>query len=561
MRRKSLILLGVSFLFAGLLLGLGIGSAVSGDNTFQHLQKLRSAFLMIQEHYVDEVDTEDMAESGIRGMLRELDPHSVYIDAESMRRVAEEFNGSFEGIGISYELVEGPEGADTLMVISVIPGGPSEEAGLLSGDRIIAVDGASAIGFTTEDVQRSLKGPRGTKVQVIVKRPGHNSPVNISITRDKIPLFTLDASYMIDDHTGYVRLNRFARTTYQEFRDALTDLKGQGMDRLILDLRDNAGGYMDKAIQISDEFLGENQVIVSARSRHPEFNQASSARSEGIMEDSPVIVLVNGRSASASEIVAGALQDHDRALIVGRRTFGKGLVQRQYPLADSSVLRMTISRYYTPSGRLIQTPYESGDRDEYYKKKREAREGDETHHVSEILSDVPDSLKFTTDGGRIVLGGGGILPDYIVELDSASSFLQAIVARGIENNFVREWLDQNGSELHRAWDGKREAFVRDYEVNDDMFDAFLAFAAQQGIHVAETEPAKETVEEDTQRFFTNAEVQADRNILETRLKGYLGWRLFDRQVWYPITNKIDQDVLEAMKLWRSAEELAADYGR
>ena len=384
MRSKKIITWGGVLLAVGLLLGMQIGTAISGDDNYESLRKLEKAFTVITDRYVEDVDSSELTESAIQGMLRDLDPHSVYIDAEQMRKVNEDFNASFDGIGIQYEFIEGPEGLDTVTVLNPLPGGPSDEAGLLSGDRIVAVDDSSAVGFSQQDVARTLKGPRGTKVDVTVKRPGYAELLEFTITRDEIPLWTIDASYMIDARTGYIRLDRFARTTYGEFMEAMRELKGQGMERLVLDLRDNAGGFMDMAIRISDEFLDEDEVIVSARSRHTEYNQESRATDGGSFEGGGVIVLVNEHSASASEIVAGALQDHDRALVVGRRTFGKGLVQKQFALRDGSVLRMTISRFYTPSGRLIQTPYEDGSREGYYETKRERFKEDRTLSMDEI---------------------------------------------------------------------------------------------------------------------------------------------------------------------------------
>ena len=560
MRRRKLYTFGIVLLMAGVLLGMQISSAVSSDNTFQSLLKLENAFRLIQESYVEDVDSAELVESAIEGMLDGLDPHSVYIDAETMRKVNEDFNASFEGIGISFEFIQGPEGSDrdTIAVLNVIPGGPSEEVGLSSGDRIVAIDDTTAIGFNSLQVQQYLKGPRGTKVKVTVKRPGLGRPMDFTITRDKIQLYTKDAHYMIDDETGFIRINRFARTTYDEFMEGLQDLKAQGMKRLVLDLRDNPGGYMDMAIRISDEFLGEGQMIVSQRSRHPEFNQSFYARAGGAFEDDPVIVLVNSRSASASEIVAGALQDHDRALIIGERTFGKGLVQKQYTLSDNSVLRMTISRYYTPAGRLIQTPYENGGREDYYEEKREQRRIDAVT-PREILEDVPDSLKFETDGGRIVFGGGGILPDYIVQPDSSSAFVRAV--SGLGSEFVRNWLDVHGGQVHGNWDGRRQAFIDAYEVTDDMFEAFLSFAeARSSIEIVEG-PKPEVVEgdEDAPVYVTRAEVADDEAWLRTWLKTRLARRLFDTSAQYPIYNQVDRVFLEAMQLWEPAEALALSY--
>ena len=561
MRRNKLVWYGTGLLVLGVLLGMQLSSAISGDNTYRALRKLEQAFLTIDERYVEEVDTAELTEGAIAGMLRDLDPHSVYIDAERMRSVNEDFNAAFEGIGISYEIIEGPDDRDTVAVSMVLPGGPSEDTGLLSGDRIIAVDDSSAIGYTHQDVQKNLKGPRGSQVTVTVLRPDHAQPLAFTITRDKIPLYTVDAAYMVDDRTGYVKLNRFARTTHREVADALKKLKAQGMERFVFDLRGNQGGFMDMAIRVADEFLGEEEVVVSARGRDPKSDEVYRANKGGLFEDEPVILLVDGQSASASEIVAGALQDHDRALVVGRRTFGKGLVQKQYGLDDGSALRVTVARFYTPSGRLIQTPYEGDTREEYILAKRERRAHDRTLSIDEIIGEVPDSLHFTTDGGRTVIGGGGILPDYIVQ-DSLSDFMQAVLAERIENAFVRTWLDHHSTDLHAQWDDRREAFIRDFEVGPAMFQAFLDFAAESGIRIVESEAEARRPDQsdaDDEAVFLHAEVEADRPLLEALIKGRLATRLYDRTAWYPIYHQVDPVFNEAMKLWEPAANLAMNH--
>ncbi|MFQ5572083.1 MAG: S41 family peptidase, partial [Rhodothermales bacterium] len=438
--QKKLITLGAVVLIAGVLLGLQIGSIASSTDTYEALKKLERAFLVMNERYVEEVDSAVLAESALQGMMDKLDPHSVYINARRMRAVAEDFGGAFEGIGISFEFVPGIDGKDTVTVLSVIPGGPSEEVGLMSGDRIVAVDGQSAVGFESEDVQRTLKGPRGTKVDVTLKRPGYRDLIDVTIIRDRIPIYSVDVAYMVDDRTGLIKVNRFARTTYSEFLSALKELKKEGMERLILDLRWNAGGYMDMAVRMADEFLVDDQLIVSQRGRADETTQEFRARPRGVFEEQPLIVLVNGSSASASEIVAGALQDHDRAIIVGKQTFGKGLVQQQYELRDGSAVRVTVSHFYTPAGRLIQTPYVMGDREDYYRLKQEMHDQTAMLSLEELLIQIPDSLKYETDHGRTVIGGGGILPDYLIE-DSTSAFVQTIFSKNIDRMFVRSWLD------------------------------------------------------------------------------------------------------------------------
>jgi len=553
MKKKNIISLGAVLLVVGVLLGMQLGSFIIKDDTAQALRKIEDAFVLIDQRYVEQVDSAELAESAIEGMIDELDPHSVYINADQMKRVSEDFDASFEGIGIAYELIPGPNDQDTLTVLNIIPGGPSEEAGLLSGDRIVQVDGKSAIGFKNDDVQRNLKGPRGTKVAVTVLRPGYSKPLEISIVRDKIPLYTVLSAYMLDSQTGYIKLDRFARTTYAEFMRAMRKLKGEGMHRLVLDLRGNAGGYMEMAIRISDEFLPEGKLIVSQRGRMSGTNESYYSHSGGIFETQPVIVLVDERSASASEIVTGALQDHDRALVVGRRTFGKGLVQKQYQLNDGSAIRVTIARYYTPSGRLIQTPYEKGDREDYYKDKVDRMKVDATLSSKEILAQVPDSLKFTTDTGRVVFAEGGILPDYIVKPKPLSTFMQAVLRRGQENGFIREWLDHHGTELHERWDGKLQDYVDHYSVDQNMLDAFLEYSKGNGIIVGDSKSAADSTNGDV--FVTRKDFEIDIRDLSALLKGRLATRLFDRSAWYPVYNRMDKTLNEAVKHWASAQAL------
>jgi len=338
-KRKNSIIGGVAILVLGVALGFKVGASVSTADTAKALKKLENAFLLVNQRYVEEVDADELSISAISGMLKDLDPHSIFIDAEELKSVNESFDAAFEGIGISYELRPGPEGKDTLAVLNVLPGGPSEDVGLRSGDKIIEVDGTTAIGYKDADVRRNLKGPRGSVVEIRIQRPGVAGTIDYRITRDKIPIVTLDAGYMLDSKTGFIRLNRFARTTSDEFHESLRDLKSRGMERLVLDLRGNSGGYMEMAIRVADEFLSDEQVIVSQKGKTADSRGVFRATSGGLWENGPVMILVDGGTASASEIVTGALQDHDRALVVGRRTFGKGLVQKQYLLTDGSALR------------------------------------------------------------------------------------------------------------------------------------------------------------------------------------------------------------------------------
>ncbi len=547
-------------LVLGFLLGLQVRDGVSADSSTENMRKVQEAFQFIQRNYVERVDSAQLAEDAILGMLEGLDPHSIYISSEDMRRVRENFEASFEGVGIYYEFLPGPDGRDTLAVLMPIEGGPSEEAGLMPGDRIVTVNDSSAIGWTTPDVERYLKGPKGTEVYVQVERRGYDRPLSFTIVRDQIPLHTVTAAHMVDEQTGYIKLSRFARTSYDEFMRSMRDLQAQGMQRLVFDLRDNAGGLMEMAIRIADEFLPTGDMIVYTQSRRGNYNQEYRARSGGSFESQPVIVLVNENSASASEIVAGALQDHDRALVVGRRTFGKGLVQQQFPLSDGAVLQMTISRYYTPAGRVIQTPYARGtDEASYYAAKVDLLRRDferlaEQRGVvpaSEMVVDVPDSLRFQTDGGRVVYGGGGILPDWLVPADTARQALRTVIGRNLDNEFSRVYLDNGGQRLRAEWEGRQSDFVQHYQVDESTFQEFLRFAQTRDVDLVDQAP------EDDERFYlVRSQVQAERAEIEARLKAFLARRLFGIEAWYQVVQGIDRTFQEAVGLWSEADALA-----
>lgn len=547
MRRKALHLLGgIGLVVAGVLLGIVLapemrGTAMPEDEPDAALATLSKAYEAIATHYVEPVRSTRLAEGAIDGMVEVLDPHSVFLDAGQMTAVRESFNASFEGVGITYEFIDGPDGQDTLAVQAVLPDGPSARAGLQSGDRILAVDDQRAIGFSHEQVQSTVKGPSGTTVQLTVRRPGVSDPMRIRVERGQIPLRTIDAAFMADPETGtgYIRLNRFAQTTHREFREALKRLDRKGLQRLVLDLRGNQGGLMEMAVRLSDEFLAKGQLIVSARSRHEQFSESNYATSDGAFEHRPVTVLVNEQSASASEIVAGALQDHDRALIVGERTYGKGLVQKQFPLGDGSALRVTISRFYTPSGRLIQTPYRGG-RTAYYDLKRKQHEQDRRLSRQDILDQAPDSLIYRTDAGRTVIGGGGIIPDVIIPSDTArGSFRRTLMQRGWANIVARRWLDIH-PEMRDRWTNE-ERFLEQFEVSDRLIGAFAD-------HVVE---ARSLVQ--------RAEVLAHRRVAGSLLKAHLARRLFGPQAWYPAYVSIDPVFRQAQQLWESSTELASRY--
>src|SRR4030095_2920915 len=390
-KRKYLIPIFLMLISIGILVGMKVNTAASGDDVFDNVKKFNEALTLVQKNYVDEVSADKLTEAAIKGMLSQLDPHSTYITQEQLKRINEDFQGSFEGIGVEFDIVN-----DTITIVSPISGGPSEALGIQAGDKIVKIDGVSSIGMTREDVPKKLRGPKGTKVNVTIFRAGMPNLLEFEITRDKIPLYSVDASFMINNEVGYARVTRFLATTFDELSKALADLKSQGMTKLVLDIRNSPGGYLDQAFKISSMFIDNGKKIVYTKSRIPSYNEEYNSIG-GEYAKIPLIVLVNDGSASASEIVSGALQDWDRGLIVGETTFGKGLVQRQYDLSDGSAMRVTTSRYYTPSGRSIQKPYEGG---EYKKMLKEDVEGDNLFHNN----DIKDSTRpeFKTMGGRIV---------------------------------------------------------------------------------------------------------------------------------------------------------------
>ena len=543
-------LLAAALLGVGTLLGMSLDTrAGDGADTARQLRKLQEAFVLISQQYVESVDADRLAESAIAGMLEELDPHSAYIAARDLREVQEGFEGSFGGVGIMFEIV-----ADTARVITTIADGPSEKAGVQAGDRIVGIGDSTAVGFDDDDVRRHLKGEVGTPVRVTVARPGARAPLRFTLTRARIPIYTVGASFMVDDRTGYLRIDHFAQTTYDEFRQHLARLRGRGMQRLVLDLRDNPGGVMSSAVKIADEFLPAGEVIVSTRSRNPQFVEVDRATAGGSFEGSPVIVLVNAYSASAAEILAGALQDHDRALVVGQRTFGKGLVQTQFPLADGSVLQMTISRYFTPAGRLIQTPYEHGETQQAYVEQKFATRGQETFNPRLYTDRVPDSLKFRTDAGRVVFGGGGILPDVVVAPDTTSALL-GVGRLGLDGDFARTLFTEQEQALRARYGTDPTRLAREFRLDDAAWARFIAFAQASDQHLTLTDDPSKVAPR--QNVYLRSAFDAVRPDVEARIKAYLARNLFGSEQWYPLALPTDPTFREAARLWGQAEGLAA----
>ncbi|MEX1010556.1 MAG: S41 family peptidase [Balneolaceae bacterium] len=514
----------------------------------ESVNRFEEAYLYIANKF-PEKDMGMLTESALRGMFTGLDPHSVYIEPEDSERMQEDFEGRFQGIGIQFSIMQ-----DTITVVTPISGGPSDQLGIISGDRIIEINDSSAIGLTNDDVVHLLRGPAGTEVDVTIYRPGLSNRLNFTIVRDDIPITTIDASYMLDDRTGYIKINRFAATTHDEFLSATADLTDEGMERLVVDFRNNPGGYLSQAIAIAEEFFPRGTRLVSTESRHARFEQQVVSRRDGLFKDLPVIMLVNEGSASASEIVSGAVQDHDRGLIVGRRTFGKGLVQQQYELVDNSNIRVTISRYLTPSGRLIQKPYENGREAYVYEiYNRDTGRAD----VEQFIDHVPDSLRFTTTGGREVYGGGGIVPDFIVPIDTTISneLFNFIISNGALSSFALEFMDRQGSDFRADWESDFNRFQSEYRWPDDQLERFTASLNSLGMVFVED--LESPVHEEDGLTITRSQYEDALWLIEGRLKAELARRVWGMEYYYPIINEFNDILSRAMELWDEVDQLAA----
>lgn len=499
---------------------------------------------LIADQYVEHPDYDKLVDEAIIGLVTELDPHSEYMTAEEYKAMNEPLTGNFEGIGVQFNIIK-----DTIAVVSPISGGPSERLGIRSGDKIVVIEDTvvAGIGITNRDVISKLRGDKGTKVRIKIYRRGVQDLIDYTIERDKIPIFSLDASYMLTENIGYVKLNRFAQTTMQEFYEALDELQPQGMEHLVLDLRGNSGGYLNTAIQLSDEFLGDDQLVVYTEGvSNPKRDHF--ATKQGRFEKGKLVVLIDEGSASASEIVSGAVQDHDRGLIVGRRSFGKGLVQRPFKLRDGSTLKLTTARYYTPAGRCIQRPYEGGN-DEYRKENQRRRDNGEFFSLDSLEFD--EEQKYTTDNKRVVYGGGGILPDIFVPLDTSenSEFLRELLSNGLFYQYINEYVDANRDELNSKYPNY-EAFEKGFELDDAFVNEFLDFA----LHELHREKSNED-EEDADAAKKQDEFEktmkeglaTSGNIIRTRLRALLARTLWQTEAFYRVFNSNDDAVAKAIE--------------
>lgn len=510
-----------------LLLALCCVSCVVGAKDRQsNLKKLMNAQFAVSAFYVDSVNEEKVVEDAIRGMLDKLDPHSTYNTAEETQELQQPLQGKFSGIGISFNMKQ-----DTLYVISLIAGGPSERVGLRPGDRIVSVNDTTVAGvkMKSNDIRKRLMGEKGSLVRVGVKRQGVADVMQFGITRDEIPIYSVDASYMVDSKTGYIRISRFAEATADEFEKAFKKLTGLGMKQLILDLSDNGGGYLNTAVELANWFLNAGETIVYTEGRtSPRYD--ATANGKGKYKTGKLVVLVNQYSASASEILSGAVQDWDRGVIVGRRTFGKGLVQRQFGFEDGSMMRLTTARYYTPSGRCIQKPYKAGEKDDYAMDVYKRLKDGELQHADSIH--VADSLRYNTlKSGRIIYGGGGVIPDVFVPIDTTdySKYYADLSAKGVLIQYTLGYVDKNRDELKKKY-ADVATFDKNFAVSNEMIQELIALGEKEGVKY------------DEEQFNTS------KSLLELLVKSLIARDVFDQEAFTIIYNKNNDLLKEGLRV-------------
>ena len=510
-------------LFVGLIIITGWLNAQNNQG-YRPIDKLNTLIYYLENFYVDTLNEEKIVESGIEGILKELDPHSYYLTAKELKEADEPLQGNFEGIGIQFNLYR-----DTIMVVSPISGGPSEKAGIRSGDKIIYINDTLVAGkkITNNDVFKWLRGKKGTKVELKIMRKGEKDLINFTIIRDKIPVFSVDAAYMAAPEIGYIKINRFSNTTMDEYRKGMEKLKAQGAKHLILDLTDNSGGYLHAAVDLADEFLKSGELIVYTQGvNSPRKDYYATAK--GGFHEGKLVVIINEGSASASEIVSGAIQDLDRGVIIGRRSFGKGLVQNTFPFPDGSAVRITTSRYYTPSGRFIQAPYDQGVEKYYEDLYSRFKNGQLT---DEKNIKFPDSLKYQTRNKRTVYGGGGIMPDVFLPLDTSfySDFLMNLTKANVINDFCIDYVEQHRDKLKTSYPSFEE-FEKNFIEEETMWNEFLAFAKSKKIEAKEES------------------IATSKSWLKVRLKAGIAQNHWGREEFFRIWNAHDSSFKKAIEI-------------
>ncbi len=535
----------------GFVIGFWFMPLISSDNIFEQVKKFDRVLQTANRNYVDDVDTQKLVEAAIKGMLEELDVHSVYISADKMKEVEEDFGGKFEGIGVVFNILN-----DTITIVSPIPGGPSEKLGIISGDKIVSIDGEDAVGIEQDEVPKMLKGPKGTIVEVDIFRQGESDLMHFAIERDEIPINSVDASFILDNtDIGVIKVNRFMSTTHEEVVTALDDLTSKGMKQVIIDLRGNPGGYLTQSFLMADEFIAHNETIVFTKGRRPEFNEVLKSQGGQRFEKLPIIVLIDQGSASASEIFSGAIQDLDRGLVVGETSYGKGLVQRQYPIGDGSAFRLTISKYYTPSGRCIQRPYDDEDEYRMLVGRFELEEGnyldsaiekikDQVHAANLEAEDKKDTIDvealpiYKTKNGRVVFGGGGVTPDFIVKHDTITKFSAKIRSRNLFFDFTDKYLKSDGKFIINKYEDQWLDFYRNYEISDEAMEDFKQLVLDKEIEW----------EEDM--------YQIDKDFLKKSLKANIARSVWGREKYLEVFYQMDKQMLKAIELFPIAIDFA-----
>lgn len=509
-----------------LIAGIWLGHSLNFSNkaTAPESNKFNLILHQLEEVYVDSLEKERLVEKAVENLLTELDPHSSYIPAKDLEAVNEPMEGSFDGIGVEFKLKD-----DTILVVAPISGGPSQRVGIQAGDKIISVDGEVVAGtnLTNQKVFDLLRGKRGTKVLVGIKRSGEDEFIDFDIRRGKIPIHSIDVAYMVDHELGYIKVNRFSATTYDEFKLVSKELLNEGMQKLLLDLRNNPGGYLGAAIKMTNEFLDENKLIVYTEGRSKNKDEYFSNAS-GCLLGTEVVVLIDEGSASASEIVAGALQDNDRGTVAGRRSFGKGLVQEQFEHYDGSAFRITTQRYYTPTGRCIQKPYENGNKDSYDNDWVDRLESGELTSKDSIR--FADSLMFVTPKGKIVYGGGGIMPDVFIPLDTNTYHRSISKAnrKDLVRSFAFDYTSQNRAELESV---NLESFIQFFEIDSSTWYALGKKCSEAGVDLKMQEWTME-----------------DRKIISTQLKAFIARNIWNDVGFYPVIHQIDETFQKAIRL-------------
>ena len=509
---------------------VGFSQSYNKLNPDETVKKISTLLYLINNYYVDTLNMSKVTGDAIQMTLKELDPHSAYISSKDVKKANEGLEGSFEGVGLTFQIFK-----DTILVISPIPGGPSDKVGIMAGDKIITVDGEDAYGKSINNkwVMDHLRGKKDSKVVVGIHRRGNGELIEFEIIRDKIPINSLDAAFMLDKTTGYIKLNRFAKQSLDEFSKAVDDLKSQGMKDLVFDLRGNTGGYLGTALSITDEFLSDGKLVVYTEGVNQPRQELKST-SKGDFENGKLVVLINEGSASASEIVSGAVQDWDRGVIVGRRSFGKGLVQRPFPLPDGSIVRLTVARYYTPSGRCIQKPYEDGS-EEYYKDFYNRMKQGEVYHADSIR--FPDSLKYQTKAGRTVYGGGGVMSDIFIPLDSAryNDIYSSLVRKGIMNMYVNNYLDKYRINIKNKFPTFKD-YDEEFFLTEIDFDVFVSDANDKDMEISEES------------------IASNKKFIMLQLKALMARNIYDVGDYFEVISPEDAEIQMAIQIIHDKKE-------